>query len=283
MSESFWLCLCFVFVPIIILMGYKQSLRPIAFALLVLNVLVLIIIQNMYVYSLFFFLILALLLHSYQESKNHLYQFLFGLGIIFVSIAIILPFAGWHIWFPVIKYQVSAISAPYTMGVYFQKAFIACLFILICRNQFFDKLSTLIKAIYGQWYIILITAVSLILPGILLGFISFEIKWNHLFWFWALTNLFFVCFTEEILFRGILLKQFIKLKFPWWLALVLSSVIFGCYHYRMGYLMIIMASIAGVFYGWAYLKTKSLEGAIFLHFSVNGIQFLFFTYPYALR
>ncbi len=283
LSQSPWLCLCFATVPLIMLMGYKQSFKPVAFTLLVLNILILIIIQNMYVYSLFFFLGLALLLYSYQETKHFLYQFLLGLAIILVSIVIVIPFSSWHSWFPVIQYQVSDISAPYTMGIYFQKAFIACLFILICRNQLVDNLSILTKAIYGQWYIISITAFALIVPGILLGFITFEVKWNNFFWLWALTNLFFVCFTEEILFRGILLKQFMNLKFPWWLALVLSSVLFGFYHFRMGYLMVIMASIAGLFYGWAYLKTKCIEGAIFLHFAVNGIQFLLFTYPYALR
>jgi membrane protease YdiL (CAAX protease family) len=43
--------------------------------------------------------------------------------------------------------------------------------------------------------------------------------------------------------------------------------------------LVLLATIAGLFYGAAYLRTRRIEGAILTHFALNAAHFLAFTYP----
>ncbi|MFN5382224.1 MAG: lysostaphin resistance A-like protein [Alphaproteobacteria bacterium] len=62
------------------------------------------------------------------------------------------------------------------------------------------------------------------------------------------------------------------------IALVASTTIFTLMHSGpISYLIVVF--IAGLFYGYAYQLTKRIEASILLHFLVNLIHFLFFTYP----
>ena len=47
--------------------------------------------------------------------------------------------------------------------------------------------------------------------------------------------------------------------------------------------MMALAAVAGLLYGLVYNRFRSLEASIILHFSVNLVHFLFFTYPLAVR
>jgi membrane protease YdiL (CAAX protease family) len=42
---------------------------------------------------------------------------------------------------------------------------------------------------------------------------------------------------------------------------------------------VLLATVAGLFYGAAYLRTRRIEGAILTHFALNAVHFLAFTYP----
>jgi membrane protease YdiL (CAAX protease family) len=100
---------------------------------------------------------------------------------------------------------------------------------------------------------------------------------------WALDNLFFVCFAEEALFRGLIQGGLTKLApstSQWkWLPLVVSSMLFGIDHYEGGLRYILLAAFAGVFYGHAYWKTNKIQSSIFVHFGLNLTHFLLFSYP----
>lgn len=43
--------------------------------------------------------------------------------------------------------------------------------------------------------------------------------------------------------------------------------------------MMLFATIAGIAYGYAYVKTKRIETSILVHFNFNLAHFIFFTYP----
>src|SRR5277367_3021287 len=58
------------------------------------------------------------------------------------------------------------------------------------------------------------------------------------------------------------------------LPLIASSVFFGLYHYEGGLTYIAFATIAGAFYGFAYMSTKRIESAILVHFGLNLTHFL---------
>lgn len=71
---------------------------------------------------------------------------------------------------------------------------------------------------------------------------------------------------EEILYRGIILNLLLK-KYSILVSIILSSIIFAFIHLKfigIGYLF-----LYGLFFGFAYYKTKSLFTSILLHFLIN--------------
>jgi len=59
----------------------------------------------------------------------------------------------------------------------------------------------------------------------------------------------------------------------------LAALIFGAYHFPWGLANVGLAAVAGLFFGYAYWRTARIEAAILLHFIVNAIHLLLFTYP----
>ncbi|WP_159429001.1 CPBP family intramembrane glutamic endopeptidase [Tepidibacter formicigenes] len=76
---------------------------------------------------------------------------------------------------------------------------------------------------------------------------------------------------EEFIFRGIILKGYLENYSPK-KALIISALVFGLAH--MNIYQFITASISGLFYGWLYLKTKSIIPCIFAHSINNSIDFI---------
>ncbi len=117
-------------------------------------------------------------------------------------------------------------------------------------------------------------------------------------WSWPLRGLFiffFIAVPEEILFRGILHNLLQKrLGGRLWPALIVSSVIFGLAHSNNSdppyvavqlpffgevlwpWVYVLLASIAGVFYGLAYVKRGKLTTAAIVHATVDLWWSLFF-------
>jgi membrane protease YdiL (CAAX protease family) len=92
--------------------------------------------------------------------------------------------------------------------------------------------------------------------------------------------LLFIAIPEELLFRGLflnLLEQ--KLKDPAW-ALAISSLIFGLTHLNNApvgdWRYVLLATIAGVVYGYAYLKTKNLTAPALIHAMVDSVWIGYF-------
>jgi membrane protease YdiL (CAAX protease family) len=44
-------------------------------------------------------------------------------------------------------------------------------------------------------------------------------------------------------------------------------------------LYVVLSTVAGLFYGYAFWKTDRIQSSILVHFSVNLVHFLFFSYP----
>ena len=97
--------------------------------------------------------------------------------------------------------------------------------------------------------------------------------------------LFFTVVLEEAFFRGIVQDRLARA--PWiasrhglrWLPLVISSLLFGLAHAPGGWAFAGLATVAGIGYGLAYARTGRIEAAIAVHFTVNTVHFLGFTYP----
>lgn len=75
---------------------------------------------------------------------------------------------------------------------------------------------------------------------------------------------------EELIFRGVVLKGFLK-KFNPTKAILFSALLFGIAHLNPW--QFIAAFMAGIVIGWVYYKTRSIWAAIFIHFINNSFSF----------
>lgn len=114
-------------------------------------------------------------------------------------------------------------------------------------------------------------------------FVWFDPKLSPSLPIWAVTNLFFVCLAEEGFFRGFIQKYLClilrRVSYGSTIAIIFSAILFGLSHFMGGPRYIILATIAGIGYGWIYWRTKRIEASIITHFSLNLVHFLLFTYP----
>lgn len=85
--------------------------------------------------------------------------------------------------------------------------------------------------------------------------------------------LFFTAWPEEFLFRGLLQNLLSKTLKNSWLALVVAAVIFGFAHILHApfpnWKYVALASIAGIFYGFAWMRTRSLVPGVLIHALVD--------------
>ena len=125
-------------------------------------------------------------------------------------------------------------------------------------------------------------AVILILLGEWIGFIRFEPSYAQLnsLPLVALSIFFFTAWTEEFLFRGLLqnlLCRTLRSSTIGWLA---ASVIFGFAHITNGtfpnWRYVLLAAIAGVFYGRAWRQTGSMFASALVHMLVDVTWHFFF-------
>ena len=120
--------------------------------------------------------------------------------------------------------------------------------------------------------------------GMAMKFIAFDPRWGN----WSglavgsLGILVFTAWPEELLFRGLLqnfLARASKSEFAgWWTA----SMLFGMSHItNLGFpnwKYVILAAIAGLFYGWTWRKTGSMFASALVHAGVDVTwHFLFRT------
>jgi membrane protease YdiL (CAAX protease family) len=84
---------------------------------------------------------------------------------------------------------------------------------------------------------------------------------------------FFTAWPEEFLFRGILQNFFSRTLKNQWIGLAMASLVFGLSHILHApypnWKYVILATIAGVFYGHAWMKTGSLLPGALVHALVD--------------
>jgi CAAX protease family protein len=201
--------------------------------------------------------------------------------ILSVSLAThILP--GFNNWKILNNIYLSKTSQPYSMYLNMDKTFVG----LIILGLGFP----LIKSV-KEWASVIQATLPILLPGLIIlvsissiiNYTDLDYKFPDLFIVWALNNLFFTCVAEEAFFRGFLQRNLSRKlrenRYGNILSLVTVSMLFGLAHFAGGFKYIIMASVAGMVYGYAYQKTQRIEAGILCHFTVNTSHFIFLTYP----
>lgn len=125
------------------------------------------------------------------------------------------------------------------------------------------------------------TVVVVLTVAWVVGYIGFDPKWPPTAPAHLAANLLFVCVAEEAFFRGLLQDRLARGLSRWtsgpWVAVILTSVLFGVAHLGKGPVMAGLATLAGVGYGLAYARTNRIEPAVLTHFAVNGMNYLLFS------
>src|SRR6266699_2364081 len=126
--------------------------------------------------------------------------------------------------------------------------------------------------------------------GLGMHFIEFQGPWGPSWPIWwstlkslpvlSIGILFFTAWPEEFLFRGLLQNMLSRTSksdlVGWWT----TSILFGFSHITNNYFpnwrYVILASIAGIFYGWTWRKTGSIFASALVHTAVDATWHLFF-------
>lgn len=179
-------------------------------------------------------------------------------------------------------------SSPFNLYLNFDKTMMAV--ILVASRVILFPQARFSGKVLGQTIVIATLCLGLLIPlALLSGYVQFDPKFPDSFGLWALNNLLFVCFAEEVVFRGVIQNYLMQVSnrrnLPTFIPLFVSALLFGVLlpgHFYGGPLYMGFATLAGLFYGYAYYKTARLESAILVHFLLNLGHFLFFSYPMAV-
>jgi membrane protease YdiL (CAAX protease family) len=218
-----------------------------------------------------------------QYDQNRTRQRIWRLFVVILPLVIALVFSSaFSTWTLLDGIQLGHSSSTYAIHVNLSKPLIALIL-----------LATVVPAIksLAATTTMLKKTIPILLVGIpvvaafsyFVGYTRFDFKLPMIIIVWGILNLFITCIGEEVFFRGIILKElknsFASFKNGKYLALVVSSIIFGIVHFNGGLLFILVATIAGLLYGIAYIQTEKVESSIITHFCVNVFHFIFLTYP----
>jgi membrane protease YdiL (CAAX protease family) len=176
----------------------------------------------------------------------------------------------------------SAMSAPLTHRLNFDKASAGLiLFALFCtqarsREQW--------RAVGRHYWIILGVPLLVLSIGMLIGYVAVDVKLLAYTPVFLVLNLLFTCVTEEAFFRGFIQQRLGSAMGHWpagpYVAMGVAAVLFGLAHAGGGPMLILVATLAGLGYGYAYLRSQRIETAILTHLALNGLHFIAFTYPH---
>lgn len=95
----------------------------------------------------------------------------------------------------------------------------------------------------------------------------------------VLVTFLLVAIPEEMFFRGIL-QNLLETRSKSWIALVTASALFGLSHFNKGasfnWRYVLVAAIAGVFYGRAWRARRELLASMITHTAVDVVWWLWF-------
>ncbi|HJD55768.1 MAG TPA: CPBP family intramembrane metalloprotease [Rickettsia endosymbiont of Pyrocoelia pectoralis] len=177
------------------------------------------------------------------------------------------------------KLQLSKVSIPFSMYLNFDKVMPA-LIIYVIGNLHISEKQKISEDIKYTALSLLICIIIVVILTLITGYALFEPKIPSILPIWAINNFFFICFSEEVFFRGFLQRtlQNLLLKRRI-LAVIITALIFGLTHFQGGIVYIALSTICGFFYGYAYYKTNKILCSMIVHFGLNLSHLLLFTYP----
>lgn len=173
-------------------------------------------------------------------------------------------------------------ALPYTLYLNFDKA-LAGLIIIAYLHPRLESRRAWLQASRRALPILVLTIA--LVGGLALAthYVVLDPKLPVFLPYWLGANLLITCVAEEAFFRGLcqrrLASAFDGLRYGDWIALFIAALLFGMAHIGGGWHYVLLATTAGLGYGWVYQRTQSIEAAIVAHFLLNLAHLLFLTYP----
>jgi len=121
-----------------------------------------------------------------------------------------------------------------------------------------------------------VTTTAVLGLALALGLVHAAPHWHPLAPAFLAINLLFTCVAEEAFFRGLLQR---RLPGPRPLAVAVSAALFGLVHLPAGVTYAALATVLGLGCALVFERTRRIESAIAVHFTVNAVHFVGFTYP----
>lgn len=179
-------------------------------------------------------------------------------------------------------------AIPYSLRLNFDKAAFGLIFLGICHSRMATGMEwrAMSRAAGPPAAGLLVLMTVLALSS---SYVQFAPKFPAEAWLWMWANLFLTCVGEEALFRGLVQRQLQrswerKFRAGRWLAVITAAVLFGLAHFAGGPAYVVLSTIAGIGYGWAYVRSVGrIEASILTHFALNALHFFGFTYPALAR
>jgi membrane protease YdiL (CAAX protease family) len=223
---------------------------------------------------------------AYASQTKKVYVFLRMIAAVIVLLLSVglatHQFPGFHSLNVLDRVSIGYHAIPYTLYLNIDKTLVG-VFILGFSYQLIsnkDEWLLLLKQLAVKIPVVILVV---IIMAYFFKFVKFDFKIPDCIFIWVMTNLLFTCVAEEAFFRGFIQKNLSqmmkKIRYGKYIALLIASILFGLAHYAGGITYVILATAAGIGYGWVYLTTKRIEGSILTHFGLNLTHFLFFTYP----
>jgi uncharacterized protein len=218
-----------------------------------------------------------------QYDHNKIRRSIWRISLVILPLVTGLGFSGAFCnWTLLDDIQLGNSSSNYALKANMSKPLIA-LILLATVVPTINRLADIKRILIKTIPILLIGIPVVAIFSLIVGYTRFDFKLQPIIFVWGIVNLFITCMGEEVFFRGIILRElmntFISFRNGKLISLVLSSLIFGVVHFDGGLLFILVATIAGLLYGIAYIKTENIESSILCHFGLNVFHFVFLTYP----
>lgn len=132
------------------------------------------------------------------------------------------------------------------------------------------------------WRFAVVVAIVMALT-LVVGYVRWDPKLPSWWPLWLWSMLFLTALPEEAAFRGVVQTELAQAlghrRYAAMIAVVAAGMLFGAAHLAGGPTYVLLATVAGIGYGWVYASTRSLGAAIVTHAGLNTIHLLFFTYP----
>lgn len=226
-------------------------------------------------------LLVFLLLHrlkggqqSWQRISLHSLMIVLALAL---SLHLLPGFGNWQ---QLDQIQLSAQSRPFSLYLNLDKPIVFFLLLFVLPDLP-GRYQLNFRATWQLIWLSLLAILVLSWLAISAGFVAVEWKLPDWWWLFVLNNLLFTCAVEEAFFRGYLQRMLSEKTGPI-AAIVLVALLFGLAHLAGGLCYALLASLAGLFYGYLYWRSGSLLVTIAGHFLLNFVHFVALTYP-ALR